>query len=141
MIEQYEDMALKELIEAQVEAQEEYMELKRQAAEAYEKVEFLRKTVLPDRLNEMGITTATFPGVGRVSMRTDAYVTTKKGMKYDLMDWLRKHGAESLITDTVNASTLKAFIKEQAQEGNEIPDEELINYQPYQYTTVTKVKK
>jgi hypothetical protein len=54
-----------------------------------------------------------------------------------LYKWLEEHGNESLITDTVNSSTLKAFVKKLIKEGKEVPD--MVNIHPYQQASLVKV--
>jgi hypothetical protein len=79
----------------------------------------------------------TVEGIGRVNIRTDIYCSTKKGMGIDLKEWMKGHEMEDIITDVINASTLKAWVKEQMKAGNEIP-EELLNITPYDRAVITK---
>lgn len=137
-IEMYEEMSLMQLVSAQKEADEKLKDALNEVKKHRRILDSLRKHVLPDRLNEMGLQNATFPGIGRVSLRNDAYVSTRADQKPQLLEWLDENDFGELITATVNASTLKAFIKEQDGLGNPVPSEEIISYTPYQYTSVTK---
>jgi hypothetical protein len=49
---------------------------------------------------------------------------------------MHDNGFEDLITEVVNASTLKAFIKEQLDMGNPVPDDTVIRYDPYTRASV-----
>src|SRR5690606_39367494 len=51
--------------------------------------------------------------------------------------WLRDNGHESLVQETVNSSTFKAFIKERMKEGKEYP-KDLIKVNPFSRATVVK---
>ncbi len=54
------------------------------------------------------------------------------------MDWFRGHDLDDMIQEVINASTLKAFIREQIREGNEIPGDDLIEFSTYTVATITK---
>lgn len=49
------------------------------------------------------------------SIRTSTHASAKAGRKLDLFDALRLEGFGDLITETVNANTLTAFVKEQRE--------------------------
>ena len=67
--------------------------------------------VLAEKMEDEGFEGLKFDG-GRVELRPDVSVSVPKSNREDLHDWLRAHGHEDLVTDTVNSSTLKAFYKE-----------------------------
>lgn len=98
----------------------------------------LRLKAIPGKLEDMGLDNVKIKGVGRISVTTDAYVSVVSGKKEALFDWLKEHDQESLITEVVNSSTLKAWYKEQIKEGNEVPDGEIINFTPFDRASVTK---
>jgi len=70
------------------------------------------------------------------------YVTTKvfanavPERKNDLFVWLKEHGFGDMITETVNANTLSAWVREQLEESESLPEglEELVNV--YEKTSV-----
>lgn len=111
-------------------------------ADAYAKsqkavYDIFSKQVVPARMEDEGMEQITVEGIGRVNIRTDIYCSTKKGMGLTLKEWMRENDMEDIITDVINASTLKAWVKEQMKAGNEIP-EDLLNITPYDRAVITK---
>lgn len=99
--------------------------------------EIFSKQVVPARMEDEGMEQLTVEGIGRVNIRTDIYCSTKEGMGIDLKEWMKEHDMEDIITDVINASTLKAWVKEQMKAGNDVP-EELLNIVPYDRAVITK---
>lgn len=70
------------------------------------------------------------------------YVTTKvfasavPERKAKLFAWLKENGFGDMVTETVNANTLSAWVREQLEESESLPEglEELVNV--YEKTTV-----
>lgn len=70
------------------------------------------------------------------------YVTTKvfanavPERKVELFAWLKDNGFGDLVTETVNANTLSAWVREQLADSDQLPEDlqELINV--YEKTTV-----
>lgn len=70
------------------------------------------------------------------------YVTTKvfasavPERKVELFAWLKDHGFGDMVTETVNANTLSAWVREQLEESESLPEglEELVNV--YEKTSV-----
>lgn len=129
----YKDLALEFQALKQIKA-----DAKLEAALVEEKFDALTKQVIPDKMTEEGIKTIAIDGVGRLQLSAQAYCSTKAGMKDALFDWLIENDFKDLITDVVNASTLKAFIKEQLNLGEKVPPDEIINYDPYLRASVVK---
>lgn len=103
----------------------------------------LSKVYIPEIINEMRETTGEKPpfnieGVGRVSVanRFSASIIDKEnGYK-----WLRDTDNDSLITETVNSSSLAAFAKSYSEdEGRDLPSE-YFKVGIMQYTSITKAK-
>lgn len=103
------------------------------------KRDILRINVIPERMEEEGTSNATYKGVGRLQLTGDAHVSTVKGAKDDLMQWLIDNDFEDLITEVVNASTLKAFYKEQFEKGNPVPPDTIVRFDPFTRASITKV--
>lgn len=122
------------LTEAKV-AKEEADKVRKQANEYFD---LLRLEIIPDKMEEIGVSSMRIKGLGTLSTTADAYVSVKSGMKEELHAWLIANGFESFITEQVNSSTLKAFVKEQDAKGNPIPDDSIINYTPFLRASVTK---
>ena len=56
-------------------------------------------------------------------LTTKTYASANKEQKDELFDALRKEGYGSLITETINANSLSAFVKEQMSENDDVlPD-------------------
>lgn len=81
--------------------------------------EHLRLVAIPTAMAEDDVTSITTK-IGRCTLTGDLYVKVKN--RPALHVWLQETGNESLITETVNAQTLKSFIKEQQKSGVEVPD-------------------
>jgi len=134
---QFEEMNLKQLAERMKSTREQLDDVKADSAALQKEWDSLRKKWLPEKMEEMGIESVRIEGVGTVSERTDAYCTTPAKNKQALMIWMIENGHEDLISETINASTLKAFMKEQILEGNDVPDE-IVSFTPYTYVAITK---
>lgn len=85
--------------------------------------DYVSFTVIPEIMEDEGIDTTTYVGVGKIICESDMRCNVPAANRDLLKDWLVEHGHGSLVSETVNASSLKALIKEQLKEGNEIPDE------------------
>lgn len=123
----------------------EYKAIKEALEEAGEIETALRKIsdsyskhILPARMEEEGIETVRIEGVGRLQTKSDIHCNCPAANREALQDWLVDHGHGSLISQSVNASTLKAFIREQMKEGNPVPDD-LLNIEPYSMAVIVKV--
>lgn len=110
---------------------------KSEAAELQKEWDELRKVTIPSLMEDMDIESVRIEGVGLISLATDAYCTVPAKNKQELQQWMRDNGQGDLIAETINASTLKAWYKEQMLAGNAIP-EELVNFNPYTYCKILK---
>lgn len=134
---------------------------------AYNGYEALRKQVLPPVMEDLEVENVKVAGVGRVELRPDMFVSTIKGGSTllppldendqpiigpldengeptregwepgDLHAWLARQGAADLITETVNASSLKALLRRKMKDGVEVPPE-LVKVSPYTYAAIVK---
>jgi hypothetical protein len=110
--------------------------LKQEAAEVKRTFDFLTTEILPERMAEDGFRNLSLADGGRIELRAQAYCSTRAGAKQKLFEWLIENDFEDLITEVVNPGTLKSFINEQLEKGNPIPDDEIVNYQPYTRATI-----
>ena len=101
-------------------------ERKEKATEYLKKVnlalERIQLTDIPDAMAKANMRTVTFKGVGRLQLAPDVYVSYSEHRE-EAFEWLRDNGFSNCITETVNASTLKAIFRKKIKDGEELPDE------------------
>lgn len=97
----------------------------------------LRLREIPTLMESLEVKNATFEGVGRVQLASDLYASTREGKKDTAMQWLRDCGYEGMITETYNASSLKALLRRLMVEGADIPDD-IFNVTPFIRASVVK---
>lgn len=105
----------------------------------YARIDEIAKFDLPQLMDDEGVSTITVDGIGRVSLRGDLYASVNSDHKDKAFEWLRNTGKESLITEVVNASTLKAAAKQWIISGEPIPSECFI-ITPYTAAVLTPTK-
>lgn len=98
----------------------------------------LRLKTLPEMMIEDDVKTITFDGIGRVQLGADCYASIPADMREDAYKWLRENNAGSLITETVNSSTLKSWAKEKLESGVELP--ECFKVTPYSRVSIVKAR-
>ncbi len=105
--------------------------------------DILRFTVVPEVFADNEITTLTLEGIGRCNIMDDISVTMEGGSKEEkeanklaFYEWLRANELEDIITQTVNAQTLAAFVRRQLQskDGLKLP------YDRIKVTPVTRAQ-
>jgi hypothetical protein len=97
----------------------------------------LRLGEIPTLMESLGVKNATFDGLGRVQLASDLYASTREGQKPAAMQWLRDCGYADMISETYNASSLKALFRRQLKEGVEIPDD-IFNVSPFVRASIVK---
>lgn len=102
------------------------------------RIEKITRVLLPEAMDEDGISNISIDGVGRVTLRGEVYTSISAVNREAAYEWLRDTGRGSLISETVNASTLKAAVKEWLKQGEDIPD--IINVTPVTVAVLTKSK-
>jgi len=112
-------------------------ELSKEKTSMQKEFDLIRKSLLPERMEDEGIQNLTLKGIGRVSLRPELYVSIPADSKPLAYEWLKEHGYASLVTPYVQPSTLKAWAKEQIEHGVELP-EDLFVVSPYTMATITK---
>ena len=95
----------------------------------------LRMEVIPEKMDTDGVENIRIEGIGRVSLTADMFtaVTNKEG----LFQWFKDNKLDDLIQPTVNASTLKAFIKRRIKEAKDYPTE-CVRVTPFTRASITK---
>lgn len=97
----------------------------------------LRLNIIPQKMDEDGMTSINIKGVGRLGVALDAYVTVLAENREAFYGWLRESGNGGLIQPYAQPSTVKAFCKEQVKLGEELP-EDLVSVEPFFRASVTK---
>jgi len=86
-------------------------------------IDNLRLSVIPDRMDEDSIEKISIAGIGTMYLTDDLLASIIKGKKEDAYEFFREAGLGSLISETLNASTLKAQIKAMIKKGEVVPDD------------------
>ena len=134
----YDNYSYKELALQFRQLQTDIEKFEKSKAELTREFDFLRKIVIPARMEHDQMDVVTITGVGRFTVSADMYCNTPAEKRFELQKWLVDRGFGDLVQPTVNGSTLKAFIKEQLGQGNEIPSE-IVKIEPYSRASLTKV--
>lgn len=149
MVEIVEDFTAREFsdhCEAEKLSAVEIAQLQHQLQKANEQADTVKKTVgkvfdhtrtllLPAQMEEEGISGFKIKGIGRVNLTSDMRVSMKD--KEAGYAWLEENDHGDLITETVNASTLKALLSRMIRDGQEVP-EEIFKISPFDRASITK---
>jgi hypothetical protein len=136
----YKGKTIAELAQCLKDAKAMYDDLKSQSGEAYAEYDYLRLTLVPAVMEEMGITSTNVKGVGRLTVTADLRASIPAAHKEAAYQWLRDNGHADIIAETVNSSTFKAFCKEQIKDGEELPDD-IFKIDPFDRASLTKAPK
>ena len=128
-------LSINELAEEMSKLAAVYADLDQQAATIYLKWDAIRKLHIPAKMDELGIESIKIKDIGTVGFRSDAWCTTLDAL--GLAKWLRTNKHKELIKESVNASSLKSFLKELIKEGKTLPPEEIVKFTPYSYVSIT----
>lgn len=96
----------------------------------------LRLKKIPELMESMDCKNATFTGLGRVQLASDLYCSTKAGQKDQAMQWLRDCGYENMISETYNATSMKALIRRLIVDGTDVP--EFLSVTPFMRASIVK---
>ena len=130
--------SLEDAVRAQAEARR-LLDAATEVKSALEKRhDWLRTAVVPPKMDERGITNVTLAGIGRVHLQDDVYVTIPADTKPQAYEWFRDNGKGNLITETINGSTLAAFVRQAIKKGDDMP--EGVKITPYTKAVLTAVK-
>ena len=101
--------------------------------------DFLKFSMVPDLMDEQGVTSMKVAGVGNVIKKSDITVTQEKDKSGDLYQWIGKHDPDALVLwkPTLNSSSFAAYIRERMKEGRELPTA-CIKVGANTYVTITK---
>jgi len=100
--------------------------------------DFLRLQAIPTAMEDEGLSNFKLDGIGRIGLTSDIYASIVSGKKVDAYKWLKDNKHGDLIQPTVNASSLKAAIKQILKKGEEVLPEELFKITPFSRASITK---
>lgn len=112
----------------------EKAELDASLKEVNRELKELEETKLPEEMARLGMVknnkgSFTTPSGMRISLRTDVYASTVKAKEDEFFEWLRDNGSGSLIKESVHSQTLRAFVREQRENGVTIPEDLISVYE------------
>jgi hypothetical protein len=130
-----------QLVAMMLELQDQHSQAKVQASRAWDAVCMLTRSIIPERFDADQIQNITviLPDGSKKQMLVLSQVSVKTPSenKLALWEWLRKHDAAELITETVNSSSLAAYVREQMREGEEYPSD-LLEISTYDTASLRK---
>lgn len=132
----------RKLMELQNQAVQQIAELTRTELQMKE----IQEKLLPDLLNSVGLTELTLAGGHQIGIKTEYFAKIPKGTADAAFLWLRQHNMAGVIKEEldiqpgfksaleqahipfnvkqdIHSSTLKAFVKEQVEQGGDFPRE------------------
>lgn len=114
-----------DLAQAMLDAKAAHIRAKAVSTELNDVYELIARQVIPARMDRdkiQNITVKLSDGTNRrLQINSKISVKTPAEKKYELWDWLRDHDAGNIISETVNASTLAAYVGEQMRQGEPYP--------------------
>lgn len=131
----YKDKSLEQLIKSYDRLQAKHDKLKSEAAEVWHEFDWLRRFMV-EAMDDIGALTMKIKDGRRLEQRHQMSVKQKDSAA--LAEWLTKHKHEDLIKSSINSSALSSFIRHQMAEGDEIPDDSVIQIDAYDYVTIVK---
>ena len=101
---------------------------------------FYREVVMVRRMQELGENTTKFAvkGYGTFTLVPDFHISIKGDQKEEAKLWLTENGMGDLITETVNASSLKAASKKYLEANGVFPSDEHFRSHSFEYVKLTK---
>lgn len=97
----------------------------------------IRLFEIPELMAELEIKNISFDGLGRVQLASDLFASTREGQKGLAIQWLRDLGYADMVSETYNASSLKALFRRMIEAGTPIPDD-MFNVTPFIRASVVK---
>lgn len=130
-----EAVTLTEMAQELVELKDWLERATRVKAELQKAHDFLTIVIIPEKMDEADVNSMNINDVGRLQLTHDIRCSVLAKNKIALKAWLTENGHESMVSETINSSTLKAWTKEQIKLGEAYPSE-LIKAEPYSRATV-----
>lgn len=111
--------------------------LETELSDINKELDVIRTKKIPELMESMELRNVTIEGLGRVQLAADIYASTREGQKEAAMTWLRDCGYDDMITETYNASSIKALFRRLMADGADIPDD-IFNVQPFLRASIVK---
>lgn len=138
--ERYEGMALKALVLNMTLVRARKDDVEKQLANINAEYDVLRFEKIPEKMDEDGVKNVVYEDVLahpiRVQLAGDLRIQTLN--KGGLFTWLKRRKAASIVQETVNASTLKSFLKARIKKGAELPGEDIVKITPVTRASIVK---
>jgi hypothetical protein len=115
-------MTLTELAQRFRELKDRKDSLNAELKELQEELSRLETELLPQKMEENEIEKFTTDGVGTIFTQVKVYASVVKADETSLHNWLRDQGHGALIKETVAPGTLNSFVKEQLEQGTDLPE-------------------
>lgn len=123
-------LSLNDLLQRWWRLRAEYDALDMVRKRLYFALDRLNKQVLPKKFEDAGFASVRIPEMGRsfypLTKLTASIPDKEKGY-----EWLKQVGGEDLITKTVNAGSLAAFVKSLIEDTGEEPPEDAVRTNTY----------
>lgn len=111
---------------------ETYKSLDEARKAIYAEVDFLDKNAIPEKLDASGMDKVRVPALGRSFYILPKYsASILDGKKDEAFEWLRSNGAGEVITETVNAGTLAALLRNLIEKHNTDAPEDIFKLTSY----------
>lgn len=128
--------SLKALVLVMADAQRRKEAMEEELKDINAEFDVLRFELVPGKMEDDGVETVNYDGIGRVSTSADIRLVLLKSNQPKFYSWLKKHKLQDLMTTTINASTLKSWVKERLKANKEVPD--VITVTPITRASITK---
>jgi hypothetical protein len=125
---EYVGLKSQELAQIQKTLDESLEALRAEASDIQKRFDYVRQVALPTAMENEGFEKFTADGIGTVYLASDMWL--KVVSNPGLQEWLANNGHADLIKPTVNASSLKAAVKQMLTKGEAVP-ENLLKITPY----------
>lgn len=98
--------------------------------------DLLKYKTLPEAYDREGISTLTTAERDRVTITQSVRASILAENRDKAYEWFRANGHGSLIIETVNSSTLTAFVKAELEQNHDLP--EVIKVEPVETASLTR---
>lgn len=89
----------------------------------------LENEIIPRLMDDSEVINIKIDGVGTLFTKSEVYAYIRVDDTARAHSWLQRSGNGGIIKETIHHATLKAWAKEQLEEGVQIPD--IFNVKPY----------